>query len=338
MVSIVKLNISQLCILLSLCVLYTRCSLLGSKQIPEVIHITDQEIISMKFPDVRLFFEKNVNDESRISITKIDLKSVEFITLPYEGNFPILSPDGKKISFIRTYYMNTRETHHIWLYDLNMKEISRIPIFPEEYKNVYLTCPSFSSDGNVIIFSVTWFDSNKNGLAKINIDGSNLDVLQTELPMNSCPEYSPDSKKIIVECVGKNSVRNLPGFQLCLLDSNGSYIKTLTTSGDGHHSYHFSPDGRYVVYSEFDIKLLPIKPTYRLLILDLETGIHNLLLNWDVSTKGFSKDGKQIIFEGRPNKKSPWGIYIINIDGSNLRHLIYFDEFLEEWYSDIEEY
>ena len=73
-------------------------------------------------------------------------------------------------------------------------------------------------------------------------------------------------------------------------------------------------------------------------IMDIDGDNKTLLLNWEVGVRGFSDDGKDIIFEGRPDEKSPWGIYIINIDGTNLRHLTYFDEFLEEWYADIEQY
>ena len=73
-------------------------------------------------------------------------------------------------------------------------------------------------------------------------------------------------------------------------------------------------------------------------IQNLETDQKTLLLDWAVSVLGFSDDGNEIIIKARKNRKSPRGIYIINSDGTNLRHLAYFDAFLEEWYADADEY
>lgn len=333
-----RVAIYKLLLLISLSILGLNCSSNNNEPIISVRDISSRTIISTQFPEVPIFYEKNVNDKSLIALTSLDMKSIKYITLPNEGNFPILSPDGAKIAYIRSYFAGTHEPHGIWLYDYHKNKTRRISIFKEGYKDVYLSCPSFSLRGDKIIFSVTWFESKKTGLAKINIDGNNLEILQTDLALNDCPEFSPDSKTILVICVDINTSRNRPGFQLCLLDENGSFIRTLTNKGDGHHSYFFSPDGKNIVYSEFDIKLFSFLPTDRFYSYDLESGEKKLLLEWEVSTKGFSDDSQQIIFEGRPDPKSPWGIYIINIDGTNLRHLTYFDEFLEEWYSDIEEY
>ena len=72
--------------------------------------------------------------------------------------------------------------------------------------------------------------------------------------------------------------------------------------------------------------------------MDISGKNKKLLFDWIIGVLGFSKDGKEIIFEGRPDMDAPRGIYIINIDGSNLRHLAYLDEFLKEWYADVTEY
>lgn len=333
-----RVVISRLLLLISLSVLGLNCSSKHDKTFVSVNDISSNNIISTQFPEVTIFYEKNVNDNSLIALTNLGLMSIEFITLPNEGNFPILLPNGTQIAYIRSYFSGIQEPHGIWLYDYHNNETRRIPIFQEDYRDVYLSCPSFSLRGDKIIFSVTWFESKKTGLGKIDIDGNNLEILQTDLVLNNCPEFSPDLKTILAKCVDINTSKNRPGFQLCLLDENGSYIKTITNRGNGHHSYYFSPDGKYIVYSEFDIKLFSFLPTDRFYSYDFESGEKKLLLEWEVSTKGFSNDSQQIIFEGRPNPKSPWGIYIINIDGTNLRHLTYFDEFLEDWYSDIEEY
>ena len=205
--------------------------------------------------------------------------------------------------------------------------------------DIGLTNPSFSPDGKRVIFTVTWFETNTNGLAIVNIDGSELNILNTNLPLNEGPRMSPDHKHIIVTCAGLDEVTREPGFQLCLLEKNGLFRKQLTHRGDMNSRYYFTPDGGKIVYSEFGgIYQLIKKQKDRFIIMDINGDNKKAILNWDVVTKGFSDDGQEIIFKGRPDQNSPWGIYIINVDGSNLRHLTYFDAFLEEWYSDIEPY
>ena len=75
-----------------------------------------------------------------------------------------------------------------------------------------------------------------------------------------------------------------------------------------------------------------------MIIMDVDGENKRNILGWDVGILGFSEDGKEIIFESRPDQDDFWGIYIINIDGSNLRHLAYLDDFLAEWYADVTEY
>ena len=187
----------------------------------------------------------------------------------------------------------------------------------------------------------TWLDTNKNGLAIVNIDGTHLKILDTDLGLNEGPMYSPDATYIVVTCAGLDEVTRKPGFQICLLDSNGRYKIHLTNRGDAHGYRSFTPDGSKIVFSEFIFGgLFGIinKQKDQFYIMDLDRENKTLLLNWEAGVQGFSDDGQEIIFKGRPDQNSSWGIYIINIDGSNLRHLTYFDAFLEEWHSDIEPY
>ncbi len=333
-----RVAISRPLVFIFLSVLGFNCSLKNDEPLIRVSDISSKDIMSTQLPEEIIFFEKNVNDESKIALISLDMISIGLFTLPHEGNFPILFPDVSKVTYIRSFNLGELQPHGIWIYDLQTSNTEQIMKMQEDSKEVYLSCLSVSSRIDKIIFSVTRFDENHIGLASMNIDGTDFNIMQTDLLMNQCPEYSPDSKTIIVTCAEINPKTSKPGFQLCLLDEYGSYIKTITNRGNGHHSYFFSPDGKYIVYSEFDIRLFSFHPTDRFYSYDLESGEKRLLLEWEVSTKGFSDDSHQIIFEGRPTPKSPWGIYIINIDGTNLRHLTYFDEFLEEWYSDIEDY
>lgn len=288
-----------------------------------------------------IFFEKYVQYQSIVAILSLDLSRYEIIQLPDVVNQPEISQDTQVVVYVKRDIIGDIDPHSIWLYDIKMDEETRLAGWNEDILDIWISTPSFSYDGKSIIFTVTWFNSEKIGLAVVDIDGSNLRVLDTYSQICHGPEYSPNGERILICCPGIDILSGEPGFQICLLDQNGGYIKHLTNIGDSNNSYYFTPNGKYIVYSEVEFGgLFQIinKQLDRFIIMDTDGENKEVLLYWDVGILGFSDDSQQIIFEGRPTPKSPWGIYIINIDGTNLRHLTYFDEFLEEWYSDIEDY
>ena len=307
----------------------------------EAISISDPSSISKGLKQEVIFLSKNVNDENVISITSLDFQTKDKKILVRECNGVELSPDGKFVTYVSGEIINGDFRDALWLYDLDKQTEVKIAGWDKKFTEIALSNPSFSPDGNKIIFSVTWFETDIVGLATVNIDGSNQKILKTNLPLNEGPIYSPDGTLIMVTCAGLDDVSKQPGFQLCLLEKNGLFQKQLTNRGDAHGFRSFTPDGKRIVFSEFEFGgPLGIinKPEDRFFIMDIDGENKTLLLDWEVGVRGFSADGKEIIFEGRRDEKSPWGIYIINIDGTNLRHLTYFDEFLEEWYADIEQY
>ncbi len=317
------------------------CSGKDEQSLLEVVSISNPSELSQKLQNVIIYFEKNVNDENIVSIVRLDLKLNEKHILLDEGNDVDLSPDKRVVVYVHGENVDGEYHHGIWIYELGERAETKIAGWQKDITDIALTGPSFFADGKKIIFSITWFDTNTNGLAIVNTDGSNLKILNTDLLLNGSPIYSPDSKYILVTCAGFDEVSKQPGFQLCLLDKNGLFRNQLTNKGDAHGYRSFTPDGKRIVFSEFEFGgLFGIinKPEDRFYIMDIDGGNKTLLLNWEVGVRSFSDDGKEIIFKGRPDEKSPWGIYIINIDGTNLRHLTYFDEFLEEWYADIEQY
>jgi len=287
------------------------------------------------------FLTKPGESGTVISVISLDFLTNETYLLNNFVNDIDLSHDGLFAVYTHIVYLDLFKP--MWLWQINLGDYLERKVYgwDENYFDVMISGPSYSLDDEKIYFTVTWFSSGITGLAKVDIDGKNFQIMETDISLTEGPEPSPDGSLILVTCSGIDQITGDPGFHLCLLDNKGKFIRFISDIGDGHGSYNFTPDGKKIVYNEIEIGgVFGIinRPKHRFYIYDLETGERTVLLNWEVGVKGFSDDGQEIILEGRLNKKSPWGIYIINIDGTNLRHLTYFDEFLEEWYVDVEEY
>jgi len=307
----------------------------------EIISVQDPQDLDEYLGNEVIFFEKTVDGNTIIRINSLNLMTIRSYDLKRAVNGIDLSPNNRFVTYIHGQDVDGQYLHRLWLYNLDDKTKRKIAGWDKDIMDIGLTNPSFSPDGKRVIFTVTWFETNNNGLAMVNIDGSELEILNTNSPLNEGPRISPASSHIIVTCAGLDEVTGNPGFQLCLLDKNGLFRKQLTNRGDMNGSYYFTPDGKKIAYSEAEfggIFQIIKKRKDRFIVMDMDGKNKKEILNWDVAIKGFSDDSQEIIFESRPDKNSPWGIYIINVDGSNLRHLTYFDAFLEEWYSDIEPY
>ncbi len=303
--------------------------------------IVDPIEISSDLQQKKFFLYKNVGDGSVVSIQSLNLMILQTYTEFDFFSHVDVSPDGSSIVFLQS--VKQDEISPVWLYyvDLNNNRKEKIAGWDADQLNVSLRAPGFSFDGNQIYFSITWYEKRKNNIGVVDIDGNNLKIINTDTIISLGPEPSPDGSLIIVTCEGVNTRTDLPGFQLCLLDKDGKYIEHLTYQGNVHGSPTFSPDGNMIVFTEYDAGglfgvLNPPKDSFY--ILDIETGETTLLLNWEVAVEGFSDDSSTIILQGRPDMNSPWALYLINVDGTNLRHLTYFDEFLENWYAGVEEY
>jgi Tol biopolymer transport system component len=288
-----------------------------------------------------IFLDKPGEKGTVILVISLDMLTKETYQLNDFVNDIDLSHDGRNAIYTHMVCMDTFKP--MWLWRIKQGDYQEHKVFGwnKNYFDVMISGPSYSLDDVAIYFSVTWFDSGRNGLARVDRDGNNLQILDTDIPLVEGPEPSPDGSLILVTCAGVDETKHSPAFQICLLDQDGKFIKFVTRTGDTHSSYFFTPDGRHIVYTEFvsgGFLNISKKPKHSLYFYELESGERTLLLDWELGVKGFSNNGQDIIFEGRPNEKSTWGIYLINIDGTNLRHLTYFDEFLEEWYADVEDY
>jgi len=331
----------QLGLLLILsCMMVNKCDGRNDLCSEQIKQIQSPEELSTELKEIQFYLFKKGDFGSKVIVQTLDRKKEQLFHKPEFIPRVDVSPDGNSLVYVQMTSIGSIQPIWMWWVDLESGEERKIAGWYKNYDEISITNPGFSQDGQKVLFTVTRYDTGIIGLARVNFDGTGLEILETDIPLTEGPESSPDDSMIIVACAGYDHLTGMPGFQLCLLDENGHFLKYLTNRGVGHGRAFFTPDGKKVVFTEFDQpKLLGlIKPARWFYVMDLETDEKTILLNWDLGVLGFSKSGDEILFEGRPNEKSPWAIYIINIDGTNLRHLAYFDDFLEEWYADAREY
>jgi Tol biopolymer transport system component len=300
--------------------------------------INAPEELSLNLSDIRLIFSKNQNDETSAHITSLDRENKSTITLNNEGDDLDLSPDGTHVVYGLGETIDGELRNSIWYLDLVEGLEHRVILWPESIMDVSLANPSFFPDEEKLIFSITWYETDTVGLATINMDGSNLQNIGTPRgKLNEGPKISPDGEKILVLCSGTDTDSGQPGFMLCIMNSDGAERILLTKSGSYHGTYLFSPDSQSIIYSEAEwgglIGLID-KPYYQIRRIDIDGKNLHTILDWHraINVLALSDDGGEIIFMDRYDKGKTTKIYIVNKDGTNLRHLAYFDDFLADWY------
>lgn len=112
---------------------------------------------------------------------------------------------------------------------------------------VQINSPSFSSDGNTIVFSALDFGG-KCDLYEFNLKDKKLERLTNDYYDDRDPDISPDGKYIVF-----SSDRTYSGvdnnYNLFILRKEDKTIHQFTTGEHVDLSPDFSPDGRYIIYT-----------------------------------------------------------------------------------------
>lgn len=330
-----KRDLTKLLLMVGFLLFLYGCSKSGSG--PKIT-INSPSDISPNLSDIQLFFSKNQNDVSSAIITTLDRKEESIFVLINEGDDVKLSPSGSYLAYSFGESIEGKFHSGIWIRDIKEEVERKVILWSEEYTVVYLDTPSFFPEENGLIFSITRFETDTVGLATINMDGSNLQNIDTPPgKLNKGPKISPDGEKILVLCSGPDVDSGQPGFMLCIMNSDGSERILLTENGDYHGTYLFTPDSQSIIYSEAEwgglIGLIN-KPYYQIRRIDIDGKNLHTILDWHraLNVLALSDDGGEIIFMDRYDKGKTTKIYILDKDGTNLRHLAYFDDFLADWY------
>ncbi len=263
-----------------------------------------QSSVSTKYlkPLIAFSSDATPNDKQQIFIMDIygdGVKEVCFKDLDCYS--PRFSPDGRKIVFCATNIVSD----FIYLIDLDDSTTFTFPKFIDGG-----TDPVFSPDGRYLMYRSEKNDNNAIYILDLKSDES-FPVSDGSLSTHA--EFSPDGSKVLY------SSSQDENFDLVLLDLNDTSDfaqKTIVNSKDAELYGTFSPDGRLIAYSSFDIYY---RGTIHICNLNGENSITVSKGMGSSYNPKFSPDGTMLAFvSDRPGN---FEIFIYGTDGSGLRQL-----------------
>ncbi|HEX8551590.1 MAG TPA: DPP IV N-terminal domain-containing protein [Abditibacteriaceae bacterium] len=236
-------------------------------------------------------------------------------------SYPRFSYDGRKIAYIRR--------NNLWLMNSDgtgpqqVTQFKEVPF--EQDLRLSPGAPSLSPDGCELVFTLETADSvqGNNEIWKINVNGSGLKRLTTNIREDTDPVWSPDGQNIVFYgySVGREITPDSL-YRIRLIDKDGNNERILTPAGVADSSPSFSRDGRQIVFqsskgNSSGIWVMDVDGKNRRQVLAL-TGVI-------VSPNpAFSPDGRSIVFSASreiTNNMTNQEIYSIGIDGKNERRL-----------------
>ena len=221
------------------------------------------------------------------------------IIYPVIDDFPAWSPEGSTIAYHHFHYTYIDSATGRGGYDYDSTGIWFIS--PDGSNNrMFLKdgdLPDWSPDGKWIAFV------RGAQIYKIMVNGDSLTQLTSE-GRNFFPDWSPDGKKIAYDSNAKSPVG---GYSIWIMDADGThkYDKGFGRFAD------WSPDGRELTYIGLGGEVYRVD-------LSINKQIQLTSSYGDARCPIFSPDGGQIAFG---SAASNYGLWVMNIDGSNQRLL-----------------
>jgi len=234
----------------------------------------------------------NGKNENRLTFNKV------------EDNFPVFSPDGKKIAFCS--YKEGNADIFIMNNDGTNQENLTKSLADE-------LCPSYSPDGKKIIFH-----SPQGGIISVyemDINGKNKKLISSNNGFNV--SYSPDNKKIIFDSVKNGYNRSL---KILDLKTNNEKVLFEDTNPFGHFP-KWSPDGKKILFNKgwFD---KDGNSKLQICLYDLKTNHIDELTDgsFEDGKAAFSPDGNAILFYSNRDGIE-YEIYRMDANGRNIKKL-----------------
>lgn len=151
---------------------------------------------------------------------------------------PAWSPDGSKIVFVRD-----RDLPQLWTMDADGSRETRLTRAPGKED----VSPEWSPNGAKVLFTRSKSYGRRclyrTDVLVINVDGSEVtNLTKTCRRRELSPHWSPDGSKIVFT---RGTTR---GFQIFMMNSNGTGVRRLTDGPRRNHSPVWSPDGSKIAF------------------------------------------------------------------------------------------
>lgn len=147
----------------------------------------------------------------------------------------------------------------LYLLDLTRLMVTRVAETPD-----YETSPSFSPDGQRIVYSAGVPGERADHIFTVGRDGTEAKQLTDADANDTSPRFSPDGKSIVFArdktyIWGGQAANWEPGGVICLIDADGHNLRQLTPDEDFAFEPYFSADGVRIVYSTVNGRMsLPV--------------------------------------------------------------------------------
>jgi Tol biopolymer transport system component len=176
--------------------------------------------------------------------------------------------------------------------------------------------PSFSPDGNWVVFTRCRPDFTACAIYRMNRAGTSLTGITpfTVSVRDFQARYSPDGSTIAFDSSGRGGVQSA----VYLMHADGSHVQRLTRPGLIATSPDWSPDGSRIL---FTTHCCALRHTAEVWVINRDsTGAHQLTFpgqRHDFSP-AFSPEGDKIAFERYSPDFSHFAVWVMNSDGTGL--------------------
>jgi TolB protein len=210
---------------------------------------------------------------------------------------PRWSPDGARIAFARQHDGRP----DIFVMDADGSHVQQLTHGEGNNRS-----PAWSADGRRIAFT-----TDRDGHCEVYVmdaDGANPTNLTRHPGFSGDPAWSPDDK--LIAFVSERD--GLPGFRLCVMDSDGKNVRMLTHTDNAHGNVYpdWSPDGTKIAYADTiggALEIFVCNP-------DGSNAARLTELNGFSSRPSWSPDGQWIAFH-RQNSDNFGSLFMIRAAG-----------------------
>lgn len=154
--------------------------------------------------------------------------------------------------------------------------------------------------------------ANHDQICIMNADGSGWKQLTDDIKYE---HYYSSPSKDGSEIVFSSSLPDRKGFNIFIMDSDGSNLRQITSGMGNFYAPALSPDGQHIAATQ-DVG----SKNYITLLTRDGVFVKNLNSYHDCKDPVWSPDGSEILFAANPDK-TEIQFYVMNSDGSNIRKL-----------------